>query len=110
MKIPNAKNAFVEVSKLRDYCLNPSHEVGKHKARVFASALGLSRNDVLVLRDALLSAVKTNEAVAGKANKFGKRYILDFDFEHADKIARIRSVWIVDAGAEIPRLVTCLVL
>jgi hypothetical protein len=37
--LPNGHRAFVDVAKLRDYYLNPSHEDGKHKARVFASAL-----------------------------------------------------------------------
>lgn len=31
---------MVDIAKLRDYCLNPLHDEGKHKARVFASALG----------------------------------------------------------------------
>jgi hypothetical protein len=55
-KLPNAEKAVVEVRKLRDYCLSPEHPRGKHKARVFASALGLTREDAGVLREALLSA------------------------------------------------------
>lgn len=42
MKLPNADRAIVDVAKLRDYCLNPNHEEGKHKARVFAASLGPS--------------------------------------------------------------------
>ena len=33
-KLPNADRAVVDLGKLRDYSLNPLHEVGKHKARV----------------------------------------------------------------------------
>lgn len=40
MKLPNAKEAVVEIGKLRDYCLNPNSVAGKHKSRVFAAALG----------------------------------------------------------------------
>jgi hypothetical protein len=40
MKLPNAGQAIVDIAKLRDYSLSPTHEEGKHKARVFAAALG----------------------------------------------------------------------
>ena len=43
--LPNGHKAVVEIAKLTDYCLNPQHEDGKHKARAFASALGLGRED-----------------------------------------------------------------
>jgi hypothetical protein len=46
MKLPNAERAFVDVAKLRDYSLNAEHKEGKHKARVFAAALGLRSGDV----------------------------------------------------------------
>ena len=38
MKLPNAENAYVDLRKLADYCLDSEHERGKHKARVFAAA------------------------------------------------------------------------
>ena len=44
-KLPNAERAVVDIAKLRDYSLNPTHDVGKHKARVFRSALGLTVDD-----------------------------------------------------------------
>ncbi len=42
MKLPNSDRAVVDIAKLRDYCLNPAHPRGRHKARVFAAALGLT--------------------------------------------------------------------
>ena len=36
MFLPNPSLAVVELAKLTDYCLDPAHEDGKHKARVFA--------------------------------------------------------------------------
>jgi len=110
MFVPNAENAVVDVRKLRDYCLNPNHEVGKHKARVFAAALNLTYNDVEVLQTALLEAVKTIEAEISKLDEHGQRYTVDFEFERQGNRAVVRSVWIIDAGSEIPRLVTCLIL
>jgi hypothetical protein len=42
MKLPGGIAAIVEISKLRDYCLDPHHPRGRYKARVFLSALGLA--------------------------------------------------------------------
>jgi hypothetical protein len=33
MRIPHAENATVDIRKLRNYCLNPEHPEGQHKAR-----------------------------------------------------------------------------
>lgn len=57
--LPNAGRAVVDIRKLRDYCLNPWHEDGKHKARVFASALGLGELDAEWLRDQLLDPARS---------------------------------------------------
>jgi len=43
--LPNADFAEVPIVKLRDYALNPDHPVGKHKAKVFESVLGLTAED-----------------------------------------------------------------
>ncbi len=45
MKIPNAELAIVDIRKLRDYCLNPVHDEGNHKARLFIMALSMTAND-----------------------------------------------------------------
>ena len=42
MKLPNGNHALISIEKLRGYCLNPEHPSEKHKARVFASALGIT--------------------------------------------------------------------
>jgi hypothetical protein len=108
MFIPNADKAVVDLRKLRDYCLNPHHEVGMHKARLFAAALNLNQKHASILRQGLLEAVKANKANLGVSNEFGQRYIVDFEFEWNGNKSQIRSVWIIDAGLERPRLITCL--
>lgn len=42
MKLPVGQGAVVGPEKLVDYCLNPEHPRGKHKARVIATALGFT--------------------------------------------------------------------
>jgi hypothetical protein len=61
MKVPHAGRAYIDVRKLRDYCLNVAHHRGKHKARVFRDALDLTVNDAEELAAALLKAVTTEE-------------------------------------------------
>jgi hypothetical protein len=42
MLLPHAERAEVDIRKLSDYCLSPDHWEGKHKARLFAAALGIT--------------------------------------------------------------------
>jgi hypothetical protein len=107
MILPNAAKAVVDLRKLTEYILDPEHDDGKHKARLFAAALNLVVSDADELKDALLDAVRDNDAVAGKFDKFGQRYTVDFLFERDGKSAIIRSGWIIEHGANIPRLTTC---
>lgn len=108
MKIPNAELAIVDIRKLRDYCLNPTHDEGKHKARLFKMALSMTANDAEDLRDILLQAVKTHEdARLGRRDEYGQRYLLDFMIEWHDKRTLVRSGWIIEHDKDIPRLTTC---
>ncbi|MEO1144762.1 MAG: DUF6883 domain-containing protein [Cyanobacteria bacterium J06638_22] len=107
MLIPNAEQAVVDIRKLRDYCLNPEHDDGKHKARLFSSILGMVASDAEELRQILLEVVKTQEARLGRQDEFGQRYTLDFIIEWQNRSATFRSGWIIEHDSEIPRLTTC---
>lgn len=63
MKLPHAERAVVNIAKLRDYSLNPAHDVSKHKARVFLAALGLIAADADWLREQLLLIAITEQRV-----------------------------------------------
>jgi len=110
MLLPGAERAVVDIVKLRYYCLSPTHPRGRHKARVFAATVGLTAADAEELREALLKAARTAEAVAGRADEYGQRYAVDFDFARAERRARIRSAWIILAGENFPRFTSCHVL
>jgi hypothetical protein len=45
MSLPNGERAIVDERKLREYCLSAVHPRGRHKARVFASVLGIQQRD-----------------------------------------------------------------
>jgi hypothetical protein len=110
VKLPNSGDAVVDVRKLRDYCLSPRHPRGRHKARVFVSALGLTANDAEELRAALLSAALSEEAVPAENDEYGERYMLDFEMETEAGIATVRSGWTVRRKEDFPRLTSCWVL
>ncbi len=110
MKLPGGANAIVEISKLRDYCLDPHHPRGRHKARVFLSALGMGQSDAELLRAALMQAAREEDAVPGEADPYGARYTVDFLIAPGDREARVRSAWIILQGESAPRLTSCFVL
>ncbi len=106
MKIPNAERAIVEIGKLRDYCLDPEHSDGKHKAHQFYVMLGITADNAEALRDILLKVVKTHDAQVRQRDNYGQRYRIDFPLTWKGKQAIIRSGWIIDPDSDIPRLVT----
>jgi hypothetical protein len=62
-RLPNAERAILQLRKLEDYCLDPEHPRGRHKARVFRSTLGLEHRDSRWLREVLLDGARTIDAV-----------------------------------------------
>ena|ERR1051325_9256807 len=110
MKLPNSDRAFVDIAKLRDYSLDLDHPEGKHKARVFAAALNLTRSDADWLLGELLRAARQMDCLPGRRTTHGQRYTLDFILAFEGRSARLRSVWNVRRNEDFPRLVTCYVL
>ncbi|HEX8663091.1 MAG TPA: hypothetical protein VF744_03565 [Beijerinckiaceae bacterium] len=70
-RMPSGERAVVDLRKLEDYCLSPSHFRGRHKARVFLQALGLDRSGAFWLREALLEAARTSEATEAETTHSG---------------------------------------
>lgn len=105
--LPNADHAEVAIEKLRDYCLSEGHPTGRHKARVFAAALGLKAENAEALRQALQAAARHESAELGANDLYGQRYVIDFTMSHEGRQARVRSAWIVRVTEDFPRFVTC---
>lgn len=108
--LPGAACAIVEIAKLHGYALNPLHPEGRHKARVFLSALGIHQSDAEWLRSAILAAVLTTGFSSQREDRFGVRYVLDIELERHGKRARVRTGWILRSGEVCPRLTTCYVV
>lgn len=110
MKLPNFRQAVVEIEKLRDYCLSEAHPRGKHKARVFAATLGMTSENAEELRELILQAVQNEEADLGEQDEYGQRYIVDVRIRYSGNEATVRSAWIVRSGETTPRLTSCYIL
>jgi hypothetical protein len=61
-RLPHGDQAILDMRKIEDYCLNPSHPRGRHEARVFREALDLQRSDAAWLRGTLLEVAHSAEA------------------------------------------------
>jgi hypothetical protein len=109
MLLPNGKLAIVDIRKLRDYCLNPDNPRGSGKARVFASALGITAKDADKLHARLLEIAVSEDAAIGELDLFGQRYTIDFEMETETGRAELRSGWIILRSETVPRLTTCYV-
>lgn len=109
MRLPRGSSAIVDTDKLTGYCLNPEHPRGKHKARVFASALGLTAAHAEMLRSALLEAAASVDVQPTITDQFGERYVLEFQMRGPTGAAVVVSTWIVLRGEQRPRLTTCFV-
>jgi len=108
--LPNGDRAIVDIAKLRDYVLDTQHPRGKHKARVFASALGMTAEHAGLLRLALLQAAVDAPASLIERDPYGARYVVDFVMDGPQGSARVRSLWLVRNGEGFPRMVTCYVV
>ena len=110
MKIPGGDRAVVDVRKLRDYCLCESHPRGRHKAKVFAAALGMGQADAGQLRRELLIAARDGHAKALRKDQYGRRFVVECKVRGPAGSAVIRSHWIIREGEDFPKLLTCYVV
>ena len=110
MKLSNGEHADLG-TKLEDYSLNPFHRHGQHKARVFASALGITLANKEILTHALQAAAKnSNDFSAHGDNGFGETYALRFKLTTATGSATVLSAWIIRHNEDFPRLTTCFIV
>jgi hypothetical protein len=91
--------------------LNPRHRSGRHKARVFESALGITRQNQDILAKALHEAAGNSEnAISTGDQGFGATFIIRFPLTTDKGAATVLSGWILRHGEDFPRLVTCFII
>jgi hypothetical protein len=110
VKLPNPDRAVVDLVKLTDYILDPTHPRGKHKARVFHAAFGITRADAEWLRALLLRAAIEKDATMTMRDDHGDRYGLVFEAVGLDRNVKIHSSWIVRRGETFARFTSCYII
>jgi hypothetical protein len=106
MKLPNRERAIIPPDKLSGYLLSETHPDGKSKA-VFFRQLGFDQQNADLLTAALLAIARENEVSRTATTLHGTKYVIEGPISGpGGKLARIRTVWIVDRGRTTPRFVT----
>ena len=110
MKLPNGERADLG-EKLEEYVLDPRHPRGRHKARVFASVLGITWNNQGVLESALREAASNSTDVISTGDEgFGETFEIRFRLTTDKGSATVLSAWIIRNGEGFPRLTTCFII
>jgi hypothetical protein len=110
INLPNGHLAVVDIRKIEDYCLSPSHQRGRHKAQVFLEVLGLTRADAQWLRDRLLMAAASADAVLVTRDAWGEQWRVDARMTRQGRSVVVRSNWIIRTDESFPRFVSGWVL
>lgn len=106
MLIPNADRAVIAPEKLRDYLLNAAHRRGAAKARLL-TICGYSPDAWQVLEADLRAWHLTAEVAQIKDNPYGRRYEIRAPLlTPSGRRVVFESVWQVDNGTDVPRLIT----
>lgn len=83
--------------KLEAYALGASHERGRHKARVFASALGITAADWRYLHDEILRALPDAPVRSTRITSFGVAYEVVVTIDGLNGATRqVVTTWIIE--------------
>src|SRR5579859_903758 len=104
--IPNRHLAIVDKTKLTEYLLSPSHPAGWSKA-AFLHRFGFDLSNSKRLEESLLRHISNADNAMAMETKFGTKYMIEAGLETPDgRHPQIRSVWFIETGHEVPKLVT----
>jgi len=106
MRIPNADRAILASEKLRSYLLDPSHRRGSAKARLLLSC-GYRADAWRTLESDLRVQHLTADVAESNENIYGRRFEICAPLATpSGRRIVFRSIWQIDNGTDIPRLIT----
>jgi hypothetical protein len=108
--LKNARTAIIEPVKFVDYCLDPHHKDGRHKARVFKAVLGFDRTNYADLIAAIRTGIMAQEAEYLSETAHGFLWRVDRPITGPRGTATVRTGWTYEKGQDVPRLTTAYVL
>jgi hypothetical protein len=104
----NARIAIVDVAKVGDYLLNASHPENGGKAEFFRR-LGYVRERPEALAEAHRSVASAGTIATSAQSPHGQKFVVDGDLPAPTGQTggrAVRTVWIINTGEDVPRLVT----
>ena len=105
--LPNYERAEIPRSKIEGYALNPANDEGKHKARVFKSALGFDQSNWELLKQIILDELPYHEAKPGQTSQWGDSYVVDLPITGPNgNTVEVRTVWLFKPRTDFPSLIT----
>lgn len=108
MRLPHRDNAIINRKKLTRYLLSLAHEKGRSKAKFFRM-IGFNEANIEEFEQALLKIGKSNKVVKIDKEKeeIVVKYVINglIDAPNGKKY-KIKTVWAVEVGSEIPHLAT----
>ena len=107
--LKNAALAIIDPRKFTAYCLNHMSEDGRHKARVFKTALGYDLSNHHELIDAIRKGILKASAEYVREQPGGTMWRVDLEIVGPAGAAIVRTGWFYDRGSDVPRLTTAFV-
>ncbi len=105
-----ADTIVIDPRKLTEYALNPEHEAGKHKARVFESALGYNPTNFHLLLDQIMALALDAEMELMQINERGQFFRADLLIDGlAGQQVTVRTGWRLPPSSREARLTTLFV-
>ena len=106
MRIPNSEQAIIESSKLTEYLLNIDHKRGGAKAKLLIQ-FGYSIDNWEQLEADIRKFHLMQDVTVIKETDYGTRYEISSSLiTPINRPLVVKTVWQIDIGTDIPRLIT----
>jgi len=105
-RIPNYEKAIIDPVKLQDYVLSDAHPIGRFKAAIFRQ-MGYTRKSWERFAEDIHTQHLALDAELGEKTKYGQKYIITGGIKGpSGKVIKLKSIWIILKGEDLPRLIT----
>lgn len=106
-QLPRSNEAVIPTEKLVQYALNPKHDTGKHKARLFEELLDLRAEDWRFLEYQIRRLLPVSPVIQrARLGEHGLQYHVDIPVQgRNNRVEIVRTAWIIRTP-EPPQLVT----
>lgn len=108
VKLPYRGKSIIKNEKLTGYLLSLTHPEGKSKAKFFRR-IGYNESNIIEFEQTLLKIGKSNEVkvVDKKKSKIVVKYTIYGLIDAPNgKQYKVKTVWAIDSGSNIPHLTT----